>query len=54
MLTAQKSLEQKKSENLYFWRSVFFIFFASGPSPYNDAFLAYSAKSFKNPKIQVI
>jgi hypothetical protein len=29
-------------------------FFASGLSPYNDAFLTYSAKSAKNLKMQVI
>jgi hypothetical protein len=55
MITAQKSLEQKNSEKkLYSWRSVFFIFFASGLSSYNDAFLTYFAKCTKNPKMQVI
>jgi hypothetical protein len=55
MLTAQKSLKLKKSEKkLYSWRSVFSIFFTSGLSPYNDAFLMYSAKRKKNPKMQVI
>jgi hypothetical protein len=55
MLTAQKSIKQKKFwKKLYSWRSVFSIFFASGLSPYNDAFLNYSAKSTKNLKMQVI
>jgi hypothetical protein len=52
IFTAQKFLKQKNS--LYSWRSVFSIFFASGLSPYNDAFFTYSAKSTKNPKMQVI
>ncbi len=51
-------LKNLLSENIlkiwYSWRSVFSIFFASGLSPYNDAFLTYSAKSPKNLKIQVI
>jgi hypothetical protein len=48
MLTAQKSLRQKKSlKKLYSWRSVYSIFFTSGLSPYNDAFLTYSAKRKK-------
>jgi hypothetical protein len=47
MLTAKKCLKQKKSEQLCSWRSVFSIFFASGLSPYNDAFLTYSSKSKK-------
>jgi hypothetical protein len=54
MLTAQKSLKQKKSEKLYSWRSVFSIFFTTGLSPYKDAFLTYSAKRKKYPKMQVI
>jgi hypothetical protein len=54
MPTAKKSLKPKHSEKLYSWRSVYSIFFASGLYPYNDAFLTYSAKSTKNPKIQVI
>jgi hypothetical protein len=54
MLTAQKSLKQINSEKIVFWRSVFSTFFASRLSPYNDAFLTYSAKSTKNPKMQVI
>jgi hypothetical protein len=54
MLTAQKSLKQKNLKKLYSWRSVFSIFFTSGLSPYNDAFLTYSAKRKKNPKMQVI
>jgi hypothetical protein len=57
MLTAQKSLKQKILNKLYSWRSVFSIFYASGlppPSPYNNAFFIYSAKSTKNPNIQVI
>jgi hypothetical protein len=45
MLTAKKSLKQKNLKKLYSWRSVFSIFFALGLSPYNDAFLTYSAKS---------
>jgi hypothetical protein len=32
------------------WRSVFSTFFASGLSPYNDAFMTYSAKSKKIKK----
>ncbi len=36
----------------YFWRSVFFIFFASGLPPV--AVLTYSPKITKNPKTQVI
>jgi hypothetical protein len=44
MLIAKKFLKQK---NLFSWRSVFSIFFASGLSPYNDAFLTYSAKRKK-------
>jgi hypothetical protein len=47
MLTAKKSLKQKKYKKLYSWKSVFSIFFASGLSFYNDAFLTYSAKSKK-------
>ncbi len=51
-------LKNLLSENIlkiwYSWRSVFSIFFSSGLSPYNDAFLTYSAKSPKNLKIQVI
>jgi hypothetical protein len=39
---------------MYSWRIVFPIVFASGLSPYSDAFLKYSAKSTKNPKMQVI
>jgi hypothetical protein len=50
MLTVQKSLNQRNSEKLYPWRSVFSILFASGLSPCNDAFLTYSAKSTKNQK----
>jgi hypothetical protein len=38
----------------YTWRNVFFIFFASGHSPNNDACLTYYTKHTKNPKIQVI
>jgi hypothetical protein len=54
MLTAQKSLKQKNSEKKKSscWRSVFSIFFASGLSPYNDAFLTYYTKCTKNPKVQ--
>ncbi len=48
------STAQKNILKSYSWRSVFSIFFASGLSSYNDAFLTYSAKSTKNPKIQVI
>jgi hypothetical protein len=54
MLTAQNSLKQKNSEKLYSWRRVFSIFFASGLSPKNDAFLTYSAKRAKTLKVQVI
>jgi hypothetical protein len=55
MLTAQKSLRQKNSEKIVFLEKCFlYIFFASGLSPYNDAFLIYSAKSTKNQKMQVI
>jgi hypothetical protein len=51
MLIAQKSLKQKKSlKKLYSWRGLFSIFFTSGLSPYNDAFLTYSVKRKKNPK----
>jgi hypothetical protein len=32
---------------MYSWISVFSIFFASGLSAYNDAFLIYSAKKKK-------
>jgi hypothetical protein len=45
MLKAPKSLEQKNSEKILFLEKSFFYFFASGLSPYNDAFLTYSAKS---------
>jgi hypothetical protein len=55
MLIAKQFIKQKKSEKkLYSWRSVFSIFFASGLSLYNDAFLTYSAKRKKNLKMQVI
>jgi hypothetical protein len=54
MLTAKKSLKEKILKKLYSWRSVFSIFFASGLSPYNDAFMTYSSKSTKNLKMQVI
>jgi hypothetical protein len=50
MLIAKKFLKKKNLKKLYSWRSVFSIFFASGLSPYNDAFLTYSAKRKKNPK----
>jgi hypothetical protein len=51
MLTAKKSLKQKIWQKLHSWRSVFSIFFASELSPYNEAFLTYSAKRKKiNPK----
>ncbi len=48
--------EAKKSEKkkLYFWKSVFSLCFASGLSPYNDAFLTNYKKSTKNLKVQVI
>jgi hypothetical protein len=55
MLTAQKSLKQKNSEKIVFLEKCFlYIFCPSVLSPYNDAFLTYSAKSTKNPKMQVI
>jgi hypothetical protein len=54
MLTAQKFLKQKNLKKFYSWRSIFSIFLASGLSPYNDAFLTYSAKRKKNLKMQVI
>jgi hypothetical protein len=38
---------------MYSWRSVFSIFFASGLSPYNDAFLIYSAKRKKIRKCRL-
>jgi hypothetical protein len=47
MLIAKKFLKQKNLKKLYSCRSVFSIFFASGLSPYNDAFLTYSAKRKK-------
>jgi hypothetical protein len=54
MLTAQKSLKQKVSEKIVFQEKCFLYIFASGLSPNNDAFLTYSAKSTKNPKMQFI
>jgi hypothetical protein len=51
---SSKLLSKKILKKLYSWRNVFPIFFASGLSPYNDAFLTYPAKSTKNPKMQVI
>jgi hypothetical protein len=45
---SSKSLKQKNLKKLCSWRSVFSIFFAWGLSPYNDAFLTYSAKSKKS------
>ncbi len=48
MLTAQKSLKRKNSEKITFF--VFSIFFASGLSHYNDAFLTYFTKSAKKQK----
>jgi hypothetical protein len=55
MLTTQKSLKQKNSEKIVFLEKCFlYIFWASGLSRYNEAFLTYSAKSTKNWKIQVI
>jgi hypothetical protein len=53
MLTAQKSLMQKRSEKIVFL-GVFSLCFALGLSPYNDAFLIYNRKNTKNPKVQVI
>jgi hypothetical protein len=47
-------LQNLLSINLYSWRSIFSIFFASGHSSYNDAFLTYSEKISKNPKMRVI
>jgi hypothetical protein len=55
MLTAQKSLKQKNSEKNHIPGEVFSLyFFASGLSPYIDAFLTYSANSTKNQKVQAI
>ncbi len=53
-LQLKNLLSKKNLKKLYSWRSVFSIFFTSGLSPYNDAFLTYSAKRKKNPKMQVI
>jgi hypothetical protein len=51
MLTAQKSFKQNNSEKNHIPGEVFSLyFFASGLSPYNDAFLTYSAKSTKKSK----
>jgi hypothetical protein len=47
-------LKQKTSLKIVFLEKCFLFLFASGLSPYNDAFLTYSAKSTKNPKIQVM
>jgi hypothetical protein len=47
MLTAQKSPKQKNSEKIIFLKKGFLYILASGLSPYNDAFLTYSAKSTK-------
>ncbi len=43
-LQLKNFLSKKNLKKLYSWRSVFSIFFASGLSPYDDAFLTYSAK----------
>ncbi len=53
-LQLKNLLSKKIWKTLHSWRSVFSIFFTSGLSPYNDAFLTYSAKRKKNPKMQVI
>jgi hypothetical protein len=42
--------EAKNLKKPHSWSIVFSIFFASGLSPYNDAFLIYSAKSGKKQK----
>ncbi len=48
------TFKQKILKKLYSWRSVFFIFFASGLSSYSDVFLTYYAKCTKNLNMQVI
>jgi hypothetical protein len=47
MFPAQKYLKQKILIKLYSWRSVF-SFFASGLSPYNDAFYLFYKKFKKS------
>jgi hypothetical protein len=42
-----KGLSKTILKKLYSSRNVFSIFFASGLSPYNDAFFTYHAKSTK-------
>jgi hypothetical protein len=54
MLTAKKYLKQKNSEKIVFLEKCFLYIFCCRTSPFNDAFLNYSAKSIKNPKMQVI
>jgi hypothetical protein len=51
-ITAQKSLKQKNYIKNVFLEKFFSLFFASRLSHHNDAFLIYSAKSTKNPKMQ--
>jgi hypothetical protein len=55
MLVTQESLKQKDSEKNHIpGESIFSICYASGLSPYNDAFLVYYRKSTKNPEVPVI
>jgi hypothetical protein len=49
----KKFLKQKNLKKIVFLEKCFFFFFASGLSPYNDAFLTYSARRKKNSKMQV-
>jgi hypothetical protein len=51
---SSKSLKQKNSEKIVFLEKVFLYIFCFRTSPHNDAFQTYSAKSTKNPKMQVI
>jgi hypothetical protein len=47
MLTAQKSLQQKKSEKIVFLEKGFLYTFCFRTFPLQYAFLTYSAKSLK-------
>jgi hypothetical protein len=47
-------LSKKIMKKNMFLEKCFLYVFSFRTSPYNDAFLTYSAKSTKNPKMQVI
>jgi hypothetical protein len=50
MVATKKSLNNKFLKTLNSWRNVFSIFYASGLSLYNDAFLTNYKKKYQKSK----